>query len=153
MQKGLIALSTTESEFIQMALAIQCVLYIQPTFLDIGFQNIHQVSVFFGDNKPAICSIGNESAKSRTKHLDIRLKFCGGVVPAGLLQIKYAKTEHNVADIFTKPLAAPRLRILRDKLVKDLKLFITNSAKDCAKLLSTVSNIARQNSDDEDQEF
>ena len=70
-QKGIIALSTTESEFIQMALAIRCVLYIQPTFLDIGFQNIHQVSVVFGDNKPAICSIGNESAKSRTKHLDV----------------------------------------------------------------------------------
>ena len=117
------------------------------------YTNIHQVSVVFGDNKPAISSIGNDSAKSRTKHLDVRFKFCGEVVRAGLLQIKYVKTEHNIADIFTKPLAAPRFRLLRDKLVKDLKLFINNSAKDCAKLLSTISNIARQNSDDEDQEF
>ena len=126
-------------------LAIWCILYVQSTFLDISFSNIHQVSVVFGDNKPAICSVGNESAKSRTKHLDVRFKFCGEVVRAGLLQIKLSTI--NIADIFTKPLAAPRFRLLCDKLVKDLKLLIWNSAKDCAKFIFTASNIARQNSE------
>ena len=144
-------MSTTGSEFVEIALAIRCVVYVQLTFVEIGFDNIHQMSVVLRDNKPAICAIGIESAKSRTKHLNVRFKFCGEVVRAGLLQIKYVKTENNIADIFAKPLAAPRFRLLHNKLVKDLNIFIQKSAKDCAKLVSTVSTLARQNFDDENQ--
>ena len=46
--------------------------------------------MIFGDNQPAISSVGNDLAKSRTKHIDVRLKlkFCGEVVCQGFLQIK-----------------------------------------------------------------
>ena len=71
----------------------------------------------------AINSIGNDSSKSRTKHIDIHLKFCREVVAAGKLNIKYVQTADNIADIFTKPLPAPRFRELRapDKIF--FKLF------------------------------
>ena len=39
-QRGIIALSSTESEFIQLALSVRQLLFIQPIFQDIGFQNI-----------------------------------------------------------------------------------------------------------------
>ena len=116
-QRGIIALSSTESEFIQLALSVRQVLYVQPLFLDIGFGNIEQASIVYGDNLPAINSIGNDSAKSRTKHIDIRLKFCGEVLSANKLIIKYVPTAENIADIFTKPLPAPRFRELWDKIV------------------------------------
>ena len=116
-QRGIIALSSTESEFIQLALSVRQVLYVQPIFSDIGFGNIEQASIVYGDNLPAINSIGNDSSKSRTKHIDIRLKFCGEVLAANKLIIKYVPTAENIADIFTKPLPAPRFRELRDKIV------------------------------------
>ena len=76
-QRGILALSSTESEFVQMALSIRQVLYIQPIFKDIGFPFIEDVSVMLRDNLPAINSVGNNSARSRTKHIDILLKFVG----------------------------------------------------------------------------
>ena len=116
-KRGIIALSSTESEFIQLALSVRQVLYSQPIFTDINFNDIEEVYVVYGDNLPAINSIGNYSAKSRTKHIDIRLKFCGEVITANKLKIKHVRTADNLADIFTKPLPAPRFRELRDKIV------------------------------------
>ena len=55
-QRGIIALSSTESEFIQITVSVRQVLYIQPIFEDIGFQNIEQLSVLYGDNLPWPCS-------------------------------------------------------------------------------------------------
>ena len=105
-QKGILALSSTESEYIEMALAVRQVLYLQPIFKEIGYNDITQSTIVFGDNKPAIASIGNDSSKSRTKHIDVRLKFCGEVVRGELLKIQYAPTAQNIADLFTKPLPA-----------------------------------------------
>ena len=124
-QRGLIALSSTESEFIQLALSIRQLLYIQPIFVELKYPEIEKFTILYGDNLPSISSIGNKSAKSRTKHVDIRLKFCGEVVNAGKITIQHVSTEHNLADIFTKPLPAPRFRLLRDTIVFDLT-FMTN---------------------------
>ena len=97
-----------------MALSMRTVLYLQPMLIDIGYADIHQKSEVLGDNKPAICSVGNDSVKSRTKHLDVQLKFCGEVINQGPLNIKY------IADMFTKPLPSPRFGMLRESLVKDV---------------------------------
>ena len=122
-QRGIIALSSTESEFIQLALSVRQVLFVQPIFVDVGFPEIEKFTVLYGDNLPAIQSIGNDSARSRTKHLDIQMKFCGEVVKAGKIQIKYVKTDSNLADILTKPLPAPRVKELRANIVFNLSQF------------------------------
>ena len=106
-----------------MALSVRQVLFIQPIFVDVGFPDVEKFTVLYGDNLPAIQSIGNDSARSRTKHLDIRLKFCGEVVKAGKIQIKYVKTASNLADILTKPLPAPRFKELRANIVFNLSQF------------------------------
>ena len=137
-QKGILALSSTESEYIEMAMAIRQVLYLQPIFIELRFERIHETTVIFGDNRPAIFSMGNESSKSRTKHMDVRLKFCGEVLKQGLLKIKYVPTAANIADIFTKPLPSPRFRLLRDELVSDVRVFINNGASAMSKLLVTL---------------
>ena len=85
--------------------------------------------------------MGNESSKSRTKHMDVQLKFCGEVLKQGLLKVEYVPTAENIADIFTKPLPAPRFRMLRDKLVSDVQVFIDNGASVTAKLLVTLKRL------------
>ena len=123
-----------------MALAVRQVLYLQPIFKEKGYDDITQSTIVFGDNKPAIASIGNDSSKSRTKHIDVRLKFCGEVVRGELLKIQYVPTAQNIADLFTKPLPAARFRTLRESFVTDVKMFLDNHPSDTAKLLSTMKN-------------
>ena len=135
-QRGLLALSTTESEYIEMALTIRQLLYIQPTITEVGFPAITSSTILWGDNQPAISSVGNKSSKSRTKHIDVRLKFCGEVVKKGILQIKYISSSENIADIFTKPLPTARFRELRTQLVSDVSPIIELGDATTAKLLN-----------------
>ena len=95
-QRGLIALSSTEAEFIQLALSARQVLFIQPIFSDIRFTNIEKFTILYGDNLPAIQSIGNDSARSRTKHLDIRLKFCGRYLKLVSLKLKMLRQQQTL---------------------------------------------------------
>ena len=74
-QKRILASSITKSEFTEIALATRQVLHLQPILQEIGFSNISRATILYGDNQPAIASVGNDSAKSRTKHSDVRLKF------------------------------------------------------------------------------
>ena len=75
-----------------------------------------------------------------TKHIDIRLKFCGEVVAAGKLRIEYVKTANNIADIFTKPLPAPRFRELRKEIVVDLLFILQAGSSTTTVMLATLDN-------------
>ena len=52
----------------------------------------HEFNNIVGDNQLASSSVGNKSSKSRIKHIDVRLKFCG-VVKKGVLQIRYISSK------------------------------------------------------------
>ena len=60
MQQGLLALSTTESEYIEMAITIRHLLYLQPTIREVGFPEITSLTVLWGDNQPTISSVSNK---------------------------------------------------------------------------------------------
>ena len=122
-----------------MALAVRQVLYMHPIFKEIGFTNIQQSTVVFGNYKPAIASLEMTlDSKSPTKHIDVGLKFCGKVIRGELLRIKYVPTAQNIVDIFTKPLPASRFRNLRESFIEDVQIFLDNSETAMAKLLSTM---------------
>ena len=122
-----------------MALAIRQLLYLQPTLQELGFSDIHGSTLLLGGNQPAIASVGNKSAKSRTNHLDVSLKFCGEVVRDGLLRIQYVPSAENTADIFTKPLPTSWFRELHSKIVRDVQPLLTIGAEHTAQLLHLFS--------------
>ena len=96
-----------ESEFIETALALGHVLYLQPIVREIGFSNLSRATILYGDNQPAIASVGNDSEKSRTKHIDVHLKFYGEVVRSGLIEIAYLATQDHIFDF-----VGPQLRTI-----------------------------------------
>ena len=53
---------------------------------------------------------------SRTKHIEITIYFVREKVESKELEVRYIPTEFQIADIFTKPLAANRFDILKHKL-------------------------------------
>ena len=65
----------------------------------------------------------------------------GEVLKQRLLKDEYVPTAENIVDIFTKPLPAPRFRMLRDKLVSEVQVFINNGASVTAKLLVALSRL------------
>ena len=66
----------------------------------------------------------NQQYHGRTKHVDIKYHFVREKIATGAITVPYCKTDDMVADIFTKPLFAPRFKRLCELL--GMKTF-TNS--------------------------
>ena len=76
---GIVALSTTEAEYIQLALTVRELLWMHPIFTELGVGNIEQSTILLGDNTPALSSCKLDTTKGRTKHMDAKVKFLGEV--------------------------------------------------------------------------
>ena len=127
--RGILAVSSTESEIVQVAEGCKELLWLQPLLLELGFPNIDWNTILHTDNEPAAHILLNSPTHSnRTKHMDIRIKFCGEVLSKRQrIALKYVPTKFNFADIFTKPLGTVRFRDLRAVLVQNLDGIINNS--------------------------
>ena len=68
------------------------------------------------DNKSAIAMTKNLVYHSRTKHIAIKHHFIREAVEDDEIQIKYSKTEDQVADIFTKALPRDKFEFFREML-------------------------------------
>ncbi|GKD43914.1 retrovirus-related pol polyprotein from transposon TNT 1-94 [Tanacetum coccineum] len=64
----------------------------------------------------AIVLCCNNVQHSRSKHINIRHHFIKEQVENGVVELYFVKTEYQLADIFTKPLARERLEFLINKL-------------------------------------
>ncbi|GKC56084.1 hypothetical protein Tco_1083682 [Tanacetum coccineum] len=68
------------------------------------------------DNKSAIALCCNNVQHSRSNHIDIRHHFIKEKVENGVVELYFVRTEYQLVDIFTKPLAQERLEFLIKKL-------------------------------------
>ncbi|GKA90607.1 retrovirus-related pol polyprotein from transposon TNT 1-94 [Tanacetum coccineum] len=68
------------------------------------------------DPQSAIALCCNNVQHSRSKHIDIRHHFIKEQVESGVVGLYFVKTEYQLANIFTKPLARERLEFLIKKL-------------------------------------
>ena len=74
-------LLSTESEIVQVVEACKELLWLQPLLLDLGYPDIDWCTILNTDNDPAMhILLNNPTHSSRTKHMDIRVKFCGEVL-------------------------------------------------------------------------
>ncbi|GKB04601.1 retrovirus-related pol polyprotein from transposon TNT 1-94 [Tanacetum coccineum] len=84
----------------------------QLTDYGLGFNKIP----LYCDNKSVIALCCNNVQHSRSKHIDIRHHFIKEQVENGVVELYFVRTEYQLADIFTKPLARERLEFLINKL-------------------------------------
>jgi hypothetical protein len=68
------------------------------------------------DNSAAVKLAQNPEFHRRTKHIDVKYFFVREKVSDGSMNICQIATEHQVADIMTKPLNKVRLSELCDKM-------------------------------------
>jgi hypothetical protein len=76
------------------------------TLWDFGY-NLSKVP-FLCDNESAIRFADNPVEHSRTKHIDIRHHFLRDHYQKGDIKVCHISTDHQLADIFTKPLDEKR---------------------------------------------
>ena len=104
-----VALSTCEAEYMALSIATQEVKFLSQLLTDMTGKEQTKGVVLYVDNQGAIALAKNPVHHQRSKHIDIRYHFVRDEVQNGFVILEYVPTEENVADVFTKPVAKPRL--------------------------------------------
>lgn len=106
-----VSLSTAEAEYIAAGSCCTQLLWMKQMMCDYGLKQ--GMLTVFCDNMSAISISKNPVQHSRTKHIDIRHHFIRDLVEDKILALEFISTEHQLADLFTKPLDQIRFEHLR----------------------------------------
>ena len=107
----LLPLSTTESEYIAAATATQEALWLTKILHDLDVK-LRLPIVIKEDNQGCIFLAKNSETR-RTKHIDTKWHFIRNCVNEKRVSLQCVPTEHQEADILTKPLQRKRFEDLR----------------------------------------
>ncbi len=109
--QSLIALSTTEAEYIALSTALREVIAVMNLLQELQGQgfifntNVPTIKCkVFEDNKSCIEIATNHRTRPRTKHLSVRLHHFRSHIVSKTISIDHISPKHQLADIFTKPL-------------------------------------------------
>ena len=109
------AISTTEAEYVAASNATQEAVWIQRLLSQIGQLPPGPVRILC-DNQSAISLVHNPAHHQRTKHIDVKFHFIREKQASNFIDIMYIDTQHQLADIFTKPLPTPQFNFIRARI-------------------------------------
>jgi hypothetical protein len=115
-KQSLVALSSTESEYIALAECVREVLWFRSFLNEIGQSQLCPTPIF-QDNRSCIKIAQDPSVSDRTKHIDIKHHFIKERISLNDITLIYIPTAAMLADIFTKPLPYPQFRTLVSDLL------------------------------------
>lgn len=102
-RQTVVALSTTEAEYMAAAECAKHMIWVRNFFFDIMFPILSPSSLFV-NNTSAIASANSDSIKSKSKHIDRRYHYIKYQVQDGSLIIHHVPTTDMLAGFLTKPL-------------------------------------------------
>ena len=111
----IVALSSTEAEYITVTAAAQEGIWLRRVMSELGFEQVGATELAV-DNEGAIALSENPQAHPRTKHIRLRYHFIRQYVQEGVIRPHYVSTHDNIADIFTKNLPKDKFFELRQAL-------------------------------------
>ena len=107
-KQSIVALSSTESEYVALCETSQEVVWLRNLLRDIGFKQDKPTStVVYEDNQGAIALSQNPKDHSRTKHIDIKFHYIREQISKGNVELQYCATADMLADTLTKGLPKP----------------------------------------------
>lgn len=107
-----VALSTTEAEYYAITEAAKEVLWLQ-TLLNDFEAKVDDPTIILNDNQSTIAMLTNGDFMQRTKYIGVKYHFIRDWIRKGVIDVRYCPTEHNIADLLTKPLPGVRIEKLR----------------------------------------
>ena len=114
-KQPVIALSSTEAEYIALCSATQEAVWLRGLLGSIGFAQQEPTTVY-EDNQGAIALSTNTKNHAQTKHIDIRYHYIREAIENNNIMLEYCPTEQQTADIFTKGLTKERFQKSRSMM-------------------------------------
>jgi hypothetical protein len=112
-----IALSSCEAEIMAASEASKEAVYLAAFLEELGVRPGNEPVTLQCDNQCAIDVSYNPEHYNRMKHVQRRHFFVRELVEEGRIVVPFVRSADNVADMFTKPLAYPAFRTLRDRIM------------------------------------
>ena len=112
-KQSVVALSSTEAEYVAASLACQEAIWLRALLEDIGFVQEGPTSIK-EDNQGAIALSRNPKYHPRTKHINIKYHFIRDKVANKEISLDYCPTEEMLADTLTKPLGKILFQRIRE---------------------------------------
>ena len=115
-KQAIVALSTSEAEYVALSFATQEVVWLMKLLITDLKSTSQKPTVLMEDNQGAISIAKNPVAHARTKHIDIRYHYIREAVQNGTINLCFCPSENMIADLLTKPLPRGRFTMLRDAM-------------------------------------
>ena len=102
-QQGIVALSSSEAEYISLSDAVKEIVFVVQILESMGIKIETPIKVNV-DNMGAIFMSQNASTHSRTRHVDVRYHFVRELQdgPKRMIEVVFCRTNANISDGFTK---------------------------------------------------
>lgn len=114
-RQRIVALSTTEAEYIAASEACKEAIWLRKLLCDIGYE-CNDPTLLNIDNQSAIRLVKNPEFHERTKHVEVRYHHIREKYENGEIFVDYIETENQLADILTKALSPEIFVNLRNRL-------------------------------------
>ncbi|KAD3338048.1 hypothetical protein E3N88_33569 [Mikania micrantha] len=103
-----VALSTTESEYIALTEAVKEAMWLKGFVTDLGFDQVD--ALVLCDSQGAVQLSKNQRFHERKKHINVKLHFIRDVIESKEVMVEQIDTLCNAADMFTKALAGSQFQ-------------------------------------------
>ena len=116
-----VSLSTAESEYVALSACAKLGLWYKGLVSDMGLEmSITHPIVILSDSRSAIAIASSPvgQVSKHSKHIEQRIHWFKELVMNGKLSIRFIEGVNNIADIFTKNLAAAKFVKFRDSLLR-----------------------------------
>lgn len=114
-KQKIVALSSTEAEYIALAATVQEAIWLTQLSEELGVKSKDPITIFC-DNQSAIQLSESDGYRQRSKHIDIRYHFIRNVIKEGKIKIVYINTKENVADSLTKAVTSEKFNFCSNKM-------------------------------------
>ena len=102
-RQTIVAMSSTEAEYIVAATATKELLWLQTLISELGYI-LNLPSIIYCDNQPCIALSENPKFHDRSKHINMQFHFLQEKVKSKILKLKFIPTSIMMADILIKSL-------------------------------------------------
>ncbi|CAL1681088.1 unnamed protein product [Lasius platythorax] len=115
-RQKIVALSTTEAEYVAASDATKEAIWIRRLMKSVGAAAVGHATELRLDNQGSIKLNKNPEFHKRTKHIDVRFHFIRDIYSKGNIIINYVPSSQQLADILTKALPRNKFKENRRNL-------------------------------------
>jgi hypothetical protein len=104
-KQTLVTDSSSYAEFVQIYLAAKEIIFLREILKELKFEQTTP-TILYVDNAACLqVAYSERNGKNRSKHWNSKFMFVCELIDQGILELRHVPSEHNIADMFTKPLA------------------------------------------------